>query len=376
MKAPQNFIALIILLLASNPSWAKDDNYGAVDTPMKFVLAGNGGNCSGCEWTSAIGVIDQSTPGKFEEYYKKNPYPITVMLHSPGGNLMAGMELGRIFRKYKIPVDIAETQKETDPENHFEKTAPGICASACAYAFLGGVSRLIENGSRIGFHQFYGNPKTVEANTGSVSVEGYTLSADQIISGVIAEYIAEMGVDERVLSIASIAGKNDVITPNAKDLEILKVITNNDIGSLQIELFGNGIGAYRKYSSDEILDVRKISTYCIGSQKQAIVEFDSDESGGDATTMLSMINKIGFSIEGQQADDSIPKSNVLIKTSDHLRILVALPDNLRQRALNSDGFSVKIDSAHAFLNFGATAYFSLKQPDEKQMIHLAWSNCT
>lgn len=64
----------------------------------------------------------------------------TVSLNSNGGNLSAGLGIGRAIRLKEfftlVPVN-------------------GICASACGLAWLGGVRRYVSDGSSVGFHAAY-----------------------------------------------------------------------------------------------------------------------------------------------------------------------------------------------------------------------------
>jgi hypothetical protein len=65
-----------------------------------------------------------------------NPSVRTVVLAGPGGRLSVGFELYDMFREGKLATRV-------DDE----------CASACAFAFLGGVERSISPGGRLGFHR-------------------------------------------------------------------------------------------------------------------------------------------------------------------------------------------------------------------------------
>lgn len=63
-----------------------------------------------------------------------------VVLHSPGGNAAAGISIGRAIRK----------------KGFVTMVPPSVnCASACAWAWLGGVRRLMGERARIGFHAAY-----------------------------------------------------------------------------------------------------------------------------------------------------------------------------------------------------------------------------
>ena len=63
-----------------------------------------------------------------------------VVFDSPGGNLIAAMQIGEILRR-----SMAMTMVASD----------STCASACVFAYLGGVSRTASENARIGLHRPY-----------------------------------------------------------------------------------------------------------------------------------------------------------------------------------------------------------------------------
>ena len=89
------------------------------------------------------GTIDDDAPNRLSTALDGVAGKIAVWLNSPGGNLFAGMELGRIIRKHGAGTHIIDHRT----------VLPGQCYSACALAFLGGVSRFIDNAARYGVHR-------------------------------------------------------------------------------------------------------------------------------------------------------------------------------------------------------------------------------
>ena len=95
-----------------------------------------------------------------------------VVFGSPGGALLAGLQIGQIIRLH-----------------HYATFVPGdtVCASACAFAWLAGAPRIMQPASRIGFHAAYvttGGTK-VETGVGNALVGAYMttlgLSLDAIV---------------------------------------------------------------------------------------------------------------------------------------------------------------------------------------------------
>lgn len=87
-------------------------------------------------------------------------HPLTVAFDSSGGNLRAGLLLGMVLRGAGLNSLVADQYtEELFEDGSFETVIFPVstdvgCFSACAYAFMGGVSRKLEEGDRIGVHQF------------------------------------------------------------------------------------------------------------------------------------------------------------------------------------------------------------------------------
>jgi hypothetical protein len=73
-----------------------------------------------------------------------NSASAVVIFHSPGGNLVAGIEIGKAIRLKGFLTLVPDSN---------------LCASACALAWLGGRVRLMSQTGRIGFHAAYSKEK-------------------------------------------------------------------------------------------------------------------------------------------------------------------------------------------------------------------------
>src|ERR1700680_685406 len=116
---------------------------------MRFELGGSGGNCrANLCWIQATGEIVASTPNDFERFIAQDKYiPRIIRLHSPGGSLIAGIELGQLFRTRGFDTEVGSDlwDPNGEPKNwRVSVRKPGYCVSACAYAFLGGVERTLD----------------------------------------------------------------------------------------------------------------------------------------------------------------------------------------------------------------------------------------
>lgn len=153
---------------------------------------------NGCPYfVLAQGIITTSTPRDFRQFLAKEKYQPVVYFDSPGGSLIAALELGRLIRARGLdtyvggPYEALMGFSEPAGEDIRSLVKQGICFSACAYAFLGGVSREITEQGRYGVHQFYSGGRPMgDATT-------------QVAMTVLASYLDEMGVDRRLLDVAS-----------------------------------------------------------------------------------------------------------------------------------------------------------------------------
>jgi hypothetical protein len=193
---------------------------------MTFHMAGNGGNCAGCDWIVAEGEIKENTPDVFTQFLADNShdYPnyggLVVHLNSNGGNLLAALKLGEIIRIHSLNTMVAKTigylnddGQSVDESNLSQKE--GICASACVFSFIGGVTRwavstdqiVVDKRGRLGVHQFTSDESFSRLDIGQLKT---ILSASQVINGVLVEYLDRMGVSTELLAIAAKSTPNEL----------------------------------------------------------------------------------------------------------------------------------------------------------------------
>ncbi len=214
-------------------------------------------------WIAAEGVIKEDTPARFSEFLSKKCKEqgicdlhkagiTTVGFHSKGGDVLAGMELGRIIRDMRLNTALARVVSKDDSAYHddpwTEGWGGGQCESACAYAFFGGVSRQLTlfNADRVmngpskrgslGVHQYYEGrgfasdeigPK-LESKAEQLKLKDETAKT-QYYSALIVDHLGSMGIKSDILLKASqthkgemlYLEKNELLTANAITLDIL-----------------------------------------------------------------------------------------------------------------------------------------------------------
>lgn len=149
------------------------------------------------------GRIDDDVPARLSEALDGIDGKIAIWLNSPGGNLFAGMELGRVIRRHGARTHIIDHRT----------LRPGKCYSACAVAFLGGVHRYIDSGARYGVHR---------ASLSTGSAKGAVDLAPNLTAAV-ESYMREMGVDIRLLHLWMKAGPDEMYVLSRREAKALRV---------------------------------------------------------------------------------------------------------------------------------------------------------
>jgi hypothetical protein len=154
------------------------------------------------------GQIDPDAPARLSRALEGVDGRILAWLNSSGGNLFAGMQLGRVLRARGAWTYIINSRT----------LLPGECYSACGLAFLGGVRRFSDDGARYGVHR-----ASLEAGpTGGAR----DLAPD--LSAAIGSYIREMGVDARLLDLWKKAGPDEMYLLSRQEAEALRVVNRGE----------------------------------------------------------------------------------------------------------------------------------------------------
>jgi hypothetical protein len=148
----------------------------------------------------ATGTITKDTPTEFKKFLQSDDAKLTrnILLESPGGDLMAALELGQMIRQAGMNTLIGHSVQLNGVMN-FYNYKRAYCMSACAYAFLGGITRSYGGDDFYGIHRFGTLMGTISGDEA------------QVISSIIAKYVENMGVDLSVFEMASSASFNQSI---------------------------------------------------------------------------------------------------------------------------------------------------------------------
>ena len=185
----------------------------------------------------ADGVIDTNTPERFQAFLKNDHAEgFKILLNSSGGNLAAGLKLGRIVRAAKLKSQVGRVKSDGA---FGEIVNDARCLSACAYSFLGGRTREVPKGNKIGFHQFYLSGQSDALST--KAAQSVAIASSQKISAIIISYIVEMGVDARIFSRATEADRDEMFYPTQEQLHEYQLVTREGFSAFFLEPYNSGI---------------------------------------------------------------------------------------------------------------------------------------
>jgi len=183
--------ALVLLITLPGAAWAQGRS--AIQ-PMRFVLVDEDVSCDHCRYIRAVGDIEYFTAAQFRDFVKAyglEGQRLTVVLNSPGGDVIAGLRLGRAIRDYGFNTQVGFPQRL--PRGGY-RLRVGDCASSCTFAFLGGVQRYAGD-DMIGVHRFF--PGNLEPDNRVVMRPG-----DDAVAAMIKVYAIDMGVDAEFVDLS------------------------------------------------------------------------------------------------------------------------------------------------------------------------------
>lgn len=141
------------------------------------------------------GALEDEDREKFERVAQQYS-EARVFFKSPGGSVLAGVSIGEAIRLKGFSTGVRSGD---------------VCASACALAWLGGVKRQLQRGSRLGFHAAY-------VNDGDVSKESGLANA------IVGAYLTRIGLPVSAVVYITKAGPSDMtwLSPNEGEASGIK----------------------------------------------------------------------------------------------------------------------------------------------------------
>ena len=189
------FIALCVAALVPAFAHAEEMSFRVVSVSS----GGCGANCP--QVIAAQGEIGPETPDAFVAFVRENARGGNlhgiVLLDSPGGKVVASMELGQAIRKLGMAVIVARPAAD---QSRTMALVSGRCYSACVYALMGGRRRVIPPQSSVGIHRMFNYSTSFDiAEGGLVRERNYD---DGGMLQTLSRYAAMMGVSTELVKLA------------------------------------------------------------------------------------------------------------------------------------------------------------------------------
>ena len=224
----KSLLALVFSVGFSTPIWANCGTPAPTD-PMRFLVMTDGSD----HWIAAEGRIEADTAEVFREFLTQLDAPVQeITLNSIGGRLAGGLALGRSIRESGLATRVGDSRGCNGTEGRV-----GVCASACAYAFLGGVRREVGPHGHLGFHGIY--PAAGQADI----PEETLLAATDRAMETLRAYVLDMGANPILPEIAAVVPADRLYLPQGRALSALGIETDArpiDL-ALDMERRGNGV---------------------------------------------------------------------------------------------------------------------------------------
>lgn len=248
------------------PKAGSEPKVWSSDMPeMRFVVVRS--NAPGCEpncpeWISAEGTIEAGTPARLKRMLKAlGRRQLPVVVSSPGGNVEAALQLGRMIRKAKLDIAVGVTDFSgcwpgmKDCRANDGKAAPyfgsaldggAMCNSACPLMFAGGVHRVVGNWAFLGVHQitttyrreqvYYrttyrivnGRKKVLGTKVVSRKDAGSykTYEMSKATEKRLSAYLKEMGIGAGVLNTMKATPASDIHRIDLDDMLATNLVTS------------------------------------------------------------------------------------------------------------------------------------------------------
>ena len=350
-----------ISLATDDPSLFEKDGF-------RIHYVGNGGNCTGCEWIAIEGQIPAEAGQYLNDFMSKNKLngiKLYVSLDSLGGSLVGGLRLGRVIRSLHLNTKVGKTV----PNERWYTEKKGSCYSACAYAFLGGVNRIV-NAGEYGVHQFY-TDALLKTPEGKVFTP-IDFSQQQTLTGLLLSYVIEMGANAELVIEANKTPPTEINTLTEKQLLALRVKFDPEkYTPWSLEAFRNGLVIYSR-SEDEN---KQITIFCADGGRQAELLIAYKEM--DHETLEYLQRAFAGIQKFQLLKNAVFRADTKLKAGPKGATLTVPLQKTDLDALEADrdpygSFQVHLDEPHVYYN---AVYEGISLENLGSSIKLMRRNC-
>lgn len=179
MRRVIGLASLLTLLWSDAPAWAATINVIPNQTRSLVTIRGELESGDGDTFAEKVLRLKEAV----------------VVFNSPGGNLVAGLEIGRAIRLKGFDTFVADGM---------------VCASACGLAWLGGKTLLAGPRAQIGFHAAWAMEGGQKRETGAGNA-------------LVGAYLHSLGLRDEAIVYLTLASPDDAKWLNFKDAQELGI---------------------------------------------------------------------------------------------------------------------------------------------------------
>lgn len=331
------------------------------------------------------GEIEPGAGNRFEQWLNSDGADgFRVMLNSPGGDLVAAMQLGQVIRDHGYWTETGRVGYATTDTDGYRNLVemPGECLDACALAFLGGVSRSKYSAASLGVHAFsrdLAQQGAALAATGT-DTDQATMSSLSL-AGSIVDYITRMGADARMFTVATSNATQAPRFFSEEDAEALNIATSDGFGPFVLTPEAGGLlASSSRIGPTHPYDLATgLTLFCQeGHPGEAWIRIETDMQGGDEAYLLDSANGMRLIVTqaaGQEQEFTIAQQDILADSGgpgETHRWFAKMGTAPIRAVLAADQIIAQIDVPRSSGGYGAS--HTLTETDRK-MIRSAFMNC-
>lgn len=157
----------------------------------------------GSEGIYVTGEIQLGDENRFRALADQHPDAV-VYLESPGGAVVAAVEIGKLIREKDYATAVL---------------AEGTCTSSCALVWLAGTRRYLAPGAQLGFHASHMD-------------DGGRLVETGVGNAIVGYYLAQLGMSEKTVVFATMASPYEFSWLTAETSGRADIAFESEVGAL------------------------------------------------------------------------------------------------------------------------------------------------
>ncbi|XDA99342.1 hypothetical protein AB1M95_05380 [Sulfitobacter sp. LCG007] len=295
---------------------------------------------------NAVGTIEHGDDLKFMKFLDdhKPPSHMVVYIDSTGGDLEAGIGVGRQIRQYGLWTDIGSFVLEPpDPSKPLvpKKRVNGRCMSAATMIYLGGRLRFFSEGSQFGVHRFSFKDPLPEH-----------IGKSQELSAKIASFVSDMGVSPEFLELSSATDSKEINLVPEQRLKELRVVTGGQTDVVWTVQARRGI-MYVRGERDSIYGRHKVML-CFA--KDAGFIFWAVIEAQNRFEELTGFGVVEINLNGEDIKIDISEKCKRFQVGADVHVIAKVSSDQARIISESDSIGVQIKFVHeapTFLGIGA-----------------------